>query len=419
MTLAILGGNPVRAADFPSWPVFSSAEESAIINAIRSGKWGGYGSEISEFEKAFGRMHEIEHTITCSNGTVALEVALRALSIHSGDEVIVTPFSFIASASAVLLCEGIPVFVDVDPETLNLLPAAVEAAVTPRTRAVIAVHFGGHPADMDALCDIARRHDLAIVEDCAHAVGARWKGKHVGNWGNVGTYSFQSFKLATSGEGGAIATNDPALAEAAWSYCNQGRKRGAEWYEHCSLGTNYRLTALQAAVLNEQLKRVPEQTKRRTQSAEYLRGQLAGFSGLGTGAIRKEVQNHPQYLMTLRYDPSEFSGVSRDVFIAAVQAEGIPLHPVYPHPLYRNLLFEKESIARGAGHSWKSIPDYASLHLRECERVCADGLWLEHQIFLGSIDDMNDILAAFEKVKANRAALEDHQEEVIAAQQRS
>lgn len=414
MSLAIFGGKPVRALEFPAWPVFSSDEESAVIHAIRSGKWGGYGSEVSEFEQAFGKMHEIEHTNCCSNGTVALEVALRALDVRSGDEVIVTPFSFIASASAILLCEGVPVFVDVDPQTLNLLPAAVEAAITPRTKAIVAVHFGGHPADMDALCAIAQRHGLSIVEDCAHAIGARWRGRPVGNWGDVGTYSFQSFKLATSGEGGAIATNNPAVAEAAWSYCNQGRKRGAAWYEHYSVGTNYRLTALQAAVLTVQLKRVPEQTEMRTRSAEYLRRQLAGFSGLSTGAIRKEVQNHPQYLMTLRYDPSAFSGVTRDVFLAAIEAEGIPLRPVYPHPLPRNPLFKKEALARGAGHSWTSIPDYDALYLPECERVCADGLWLEHQVFLGSTLDMDDIMTAFEKVQTNRAALEKHQEEIMA-----
>jgi dTDP-4-amino-4,6-dideoxygalactose transaminase len=414
MTLAILGGTPVRKAEFTAWPIFTSDEESALTNVIRSRKWGGYGIEVQQFEDSFRSMHEVEHAVACSNGTVALEVALRAIGIGCGDEVIVAPFTFIASASAILLCQGVPVFVDIDPETLNLTPAAVEAAITPKTKAIVVVHFGGHPADIDAIVAIATKHGLSVVEDCSHALGARWKGTPVGNFGAVGTFSFQSFKLATSGEGGAVVTNDPAIGDAVWSYCNQGRRKGAAWYEHYSLGSNYRLTAFQASVLSEQVKRVPEQTALRTRNADYLRSQLQGFSGLKTGRVSEHVQNHPQYLMTLRYDPSAFAGVPRDIFLAAVEAEGIPLRSVYPYPLYRNPLFHREALARHGGSGWDSIPDYDALFLEECERVCADGLWLEHQLFLGTESDMDDILAAFHKVQENRAVLEKHQDEVIA-----
>ncbi|MEO6909765.1 MAG: DegT/DnrJ/EryC1/StrS family aminotransferase [Edaphobacter sp.] len=414
MTLAMFGGEPVRSAEFTAWPVFSSEEESALIDVVRSGKWGGYGVEIQEFEESFRKMHEVKHAVTCSNGTVALEVALRAIGIKCGDEVIVTPFTFIASASAILLCEGVPVFADIDPETLNLTPATIEAVITPRTKAVVVVHFGGHPAEMDAIMAVASKHGLLVVEDCSHALGARWKGTPVGNFGAVGTFSFQSFKLATSGEGGAVATNDAAIADAAWSYCNQGRRRGAAWYEHYTLGTNYRLTAFQGAVLGVQLKRVREQTAIRTRNAEYLRSQLDGFSGITTGKTSEFAQDHPQYLMTLRYDPSAFAGIPRDLFLAAVEAEGIPLRAAYPHPLYRNPLFGKETLARHGGHGWKSIPDYSGLHLEECERVCLDGLWVEHQLFLGAQRDMDDILAAFHKVQENRSVLEKHHHELAA-----
>ncbi len=214
MTLAILGGKPVRKAEFTAWPIFTSDEESALTNVIRSGKWGGYGIEVQQFEDSFRKMHEVEHAVACSNGTVALEVALRAIDVGCGDEVIVAPFTFIASASAILLCQGVPVFVDIDRETLNLTPAAVEAAITPKTKAIVVVHFGGHPAEMDAIIAIAAKHGLSIVEDCSHALGARWKGTPVGNFGAVGTFSFQSFKLATSGEGGAVVTNDSAIGDA-------------------------------------------------------------------------------------------------------------------------------------------------------------------------------------------------------------
>src|ERR1700761_443873 len=294
MSLAILGGTPVRAKEFTAWPIFNSDEEQALMKVLHSGKWGGYGAEVQEFEEALRSMHQIGHSVACSNGTVALEVALRAVDIGCGDEVIVSPFTFIASASSILLCQGVPVFVDIDPDTLNLSPGAVEAAITPRTKAIVAVHFGGHPAAMDAIAAIAAKHSLAVVEDCSHALGARWKGTPVGNFGNVGTFSFQQFKLVTAGEGGAVATNDPSVAEKVWGYCNQGRRRGAAWYEHYSLGSNYRLTALQASVLHAQLNRVAEQTAVRTRNADYLRAQLKGFTGITTGPISKFVDQHPQ-----------------------------------------------------------------------------------------------------------------------------
>jgi dTDP-4-amino-4,6-dideoxygalactose transaminase len=406
MTLAILGGQPVRSQEFPAWPAFSSDEESALIKVLRSGKWGGYGEEVQAFEQSFRKLQQVKFGIACSNGTVALEVALRAIGIECGDEVIVTPFSFIASASAILLCQGIPVFVDIDPATMNITPAAIEAAITPRTRAIVVVHFGGHPAEMDAITAIASKHGLSIVEDCAHALGARWRETPVGNFGTVGTFSFQAFKLATAGEGGAVATNDASIAEAVWGYCNQGRRKGAAWYEHYTLGTNYRLTAFQGAVLDVQLKRVQEQTALRTRNADYLRSQLQDFNGITTGATSEFVQDHPQYLMTLRYDASAFSGIPRAAFIAAMEAEGIPFRAVYPHPLYRNALFSRESLARHGGQGWSSIPDYGTLHLEECERICAEGLWLEHQLFLGTQRDMDDILAALYKVRENRSMLE-------------
>jgi len=416
MALAILGGSPVRSKEFTAWPIFDSVEEKALIKVLHSGKWGGYGTEVQEFEEGLRSMHQIRHAVACSNGTVALEVALRAVGIGCGDEVIVSPFTFIASASAILLCQGTPVFVDIDRDTLNLTPAAVEAAITSRTKAIVAVHFGGHPAAMDAISAIAARHELSIVEDCSHALGARWKDMPVGNFGNVATFSFQQFKLVTCGEGGAVATNDPAIADKVWAYCNQGRRRGAAWYEHYSLGSNYRLTALQASVLSAQLNRVVEQSAIRNRNAEYLRRQLKGFTGITTGPISKFVGQHPQYLMTLRYDASAFAGVSRDVFLAAIEAEGIPLRPVYPYPLYRNPLFRKEALSKQAGRGWESIPDYHGLYLEESERVCSDGLWLEHQLFLGAESDMDDIMTAFQKVQDHRGLLEKHQQELIPGQ---
>lgn len=418
MTLAILGGKPARKESFPDWPVFSSEEETLLLKALRGGNWGGYGAEIRRFEERFQRMHEVKHAISCANGTVALEVALRSVGVRCGDEVIVTPFSFIASASAILLCHAIPVFADIDPKTLNISPSAIEPVITPRTKAIVVVHFGGHPADMDAIVPLARKYGLAIVEDCAHAHGARWRGTAVGNFGDAGTFSFQGYKLVTSGEGGVIVANDSNVAERAWSYCNQGRRREGGWYEHYSLGSNYRLTAFQAAVLCTQLERLSEQTATRAGNAAYFRSLLRKFNGIETAEPSEHVESNPHYLVILRYDPGAFSGISREVFLEAVRAEGIPVSTVYPYPLYSNPLFEREKLEQAACAASASLPDYSALHLEECERICREGLWFDHQMLLGDKRDMEDIVEAFQKVQENSSILAKHQEELKAALRR-
>lgn len=415
MSLAIFGGTPIRQKPFPAWPMFGSAEEESLTKILRSGSWGGYNKKVEEFEVAFAEMHHTTHAISCANGTVAIEVALRAAGIQCGDEVIVPPFTFVATATAVLLAHGCPVFADIDPITLTLSPTSVEAAITPRTRALIVVHFGGHPADMDALTAIARKHGLALIEDCAHAHGAAWDGVPVGNFGVAGTFSFQAFKLITSGEGGIVLTNSREMADNIWAYCNQGRKRNAGWFEHYTLGTNYRLTAFQAAMLDEQLKKLPEQTRTRAQNVQYLREQIADIPAFRMQPVHPKVQNHPHYLVTLRYVASELAGVSRDTVLRAIKAEGIPVVPTYPHPLYRNPLFTTDQLPPCRCGSWKAAQDYRSLNLPESERACQDGLWLEHSIFLGTKADMDDIGAALRKVQQNAAELRRKQSDVTDA----
>ena len=405
MDLALLGGTPVRQKPFPAWPMFEGAEEESLTKILRSGSWGGYNKKVEEFETAFAAMHRTKHAISCANGTVALEVALRVTGIQCGDEVIVPPFTFVATATSVLLCHGSPVFADIDPVTLNLSPASVEAAITPRTRALIVVHFGGHPADMDAFAAIARKHSLALIEDCAHAHGAAWDGIPVGNFGVAGTFSFQAFKLITSGEGGIVLTNSAEIAEGVWAYCNQGRKKSSGWFEHYTLGTNYRLTAFQAALLDEQLKKLPGQTRTRAQNVEYLREQFADLPGFRMAPVHPKVQNHPHYLVTLRYLPSEMEGVSRTAVLKALQSEGIPAVPTYPYPLYRNPLFITDQLPPCRCGSWKPAQDYGSLNLVESERACQDGIWLEHNLFLGTKKDIDDIVAAFRKIQRNASVL--------------
>ncbi len=405
MDLALFGGTPVRQKPFPAWPVFEREEEESLTKILRSGSWGGYNKKVEEFESAFAATHRTSHAISCANGTVALEVALRASGIKCGDEVIVPSFTFVASATSVLLCHGCPVFADIDPLTMNLSPASVEAAITPRTQAIIVVHFGGHPADMDALVAIARKHDITLIEDCAHAHGASWGGVPVGNFGIAGTFSFQAFKLITSGEGGMVLTNSVDIAESVWAYCNQGRRGSSGWFEHHTLGTNYRLTAFQAALLDEQLKKLPGQTRKRAENVQYLREQMAGVPGFRMASVHPKVQNHPHFLVTLRYLPAELEGVSRAAILQALQAEGIPVVPPYPYPLYRNPLFTTDQLPPCRCGNWKPAQDYRSLNLPESERACRDALWLEHNLFLGTRKDIDDIVAAFRRIHQNAATL--------------
>jgi dTDP-4-amino-4,6-dideoxygalactose transaminase len=405
MELALVGGDPIRTDPFPSWPSFGEDEANSLLHVLRNGSWGGYNEKVAEFESAFAAMHGTRYAVSCANGTVALELALRAVGITCGDEVIVPPITFVATATSVLLCHGVPVFADIDPQTLNLSAATAERAITPRTRAIIVVHFGGQPADMDAFRSLVERYHLALIEDAAHAHGATWHGEPVGNFGVAATFSFQSFKLVTSGEGGIVLTNSSEIADKVWSYCNQGRRKGGGWFEHFTLGTNYRITGFQAAILSQQLRRLPEQTRRREENVEYLRQQLRSVVGFTIAKPDPRVERHPNYLVTLRYQASHFDGAKRETVIEALRAEGIPVQPTYPYPLYRNPLFSDDGLPPCHCGAWHPAQDYSSLFLPESERICREGLWLEHNLFLGTRGDVDDIVAACRKVHENRSSL--------------
>lgn len=397
--LAMLGGPPVRTRPFAPWPQYDQNEEAALIGVLHSRQWGGYHESVKELETSFAHYHNLEHAVACSNGTVAIEVALRALGVGPGDEVIVPPYTFIASASAIMLCHATPVFADIDPETLNLSVQAAEAAITPRTRAIVVVHFGGRPAEMDAFQALAKRHGLMLLEDAAHAHGARWCGTPVGGWGDVATFSFQSFKLITAGEGGIILSRSADIIEKCWNYCNQGRKRDGGWFDHYTLGTNYRITGFQSAVLCEQLKKLPAQTQLRADNVAYLRRGMAEVPGLTLAEDDPRVEQHPYYLITLRYHPEGFGGLDRGTVIRALNAEGIPAKATYPSPLYRNPVFTEQSGSLARCIGWHAGQDYGRLQLPEAERVCRDGVWLNHTVFLGDRSDVDDIIEAFKKVQ--------------------
>jgi dTDP-4-amino-4,6-dideoxygalactose transaminase len=425
--LALLGGIPIRQTPFPSWPVWDEREENALLGVLRSGKWWrfSYGigvelkepetgdrSRVVEFQEAFARHHEAEFGLACANGTAAIEVLLKALGIGPGDEVIVPAYTYVATATAVLQVNAVPVFVDIDADTYNISPRCVEAAITPRTRAIIPVHFAGQPADMDALMEIARRHRIFLVEDAAHAPGSEWKGKKVGSFADGGAFSFQASKNMTAGEGGLIATNDEELASLCDSFLWAGRKVGRPWYEHYRLGWNYRITEFQAAILLQQLQRLEEQNSCRIENAQRLSHRLAHVEGISTLRVDPRVTRHAYHIYMFRYSQEACGGVPRPQFLRALAAEGIPCMSGYSHPLYQNPMFvNKDFYPRGCpltcGHYNQDVDftKYADL-CPVAERACTtEAVWLEHRLLLGSKEDADDIANAVEKIRENATEL--------------
>lgn len=407
---ALTGGIPVRTKPFPSWPPTDDTIVQAVAQAVRSGVWGDVdGEQKLEFERRFAEFQDAKHGLGVSSGTVSLQIALAALGIKAGDEVIVPAYTFLATATAVLMVNALPVFVDVDPETVNMDPAAVEAAITPRTKAIIPVHFGGQPADMDRLTDVARRHGLAVVEDAAHAHGASWNGRKVGAIGDIGCWSFQASKNMSSGEGGALTTNNDELADLAWSLHHCGRPRGGVWYDHTILGGNHRIAELQSALLLAQLEGIEEMLDRRERSAEILDRGLGAIAGLRPMTRDPRCTRHAYHLYQFRYDEDEMGGLSRDRFADAMRAEGIPISGGYPMPLYRQSLFVKAAFDHAATNYDAAYEPtkYGELDLPVSERLCRQALWFTQNMLLASDADLADILTAAEKIRSNAATLRD------------
>jgi dTDP-4-amino-4,6-dideoxygalactose transaminase len=419
----MFGGTPQRTKPFPAWPAFDEGEEQALLEVVRSGKWWRYSygeavgmkeseaeeprSKVAEFQEAFARFQGARYGIACASGTAAIEVVLKGLGVGPGDEVIVPPYTFIATASAVLLVNAVPIFADIDYETFNIDPRRVEEAITPRTKAIMPVHFAGQAADMESLLKIAEPHNLPVVEDAAHGHGASWNGKGLGSIGRAGIFSFQASKNMTAGEGGLITTNDRDLAEISESYIWGGRKIGRPWYEHYRLGWNYRLTEFQGAILLQQLKRLAAQNAKRMDNARYLDERLSKLPGIYPLRVREYVTGHSHHLYIFRFREQEF-GVSRDDFLAALRAEGISCLAGYAHPLYKNPMFlQKDFYPRGCpltcGHYPHTV-DYASFEALcpNAERACREAVWLEHRQLLAEREDMDDIVRAIEKIHEHR-----------------
>lgn len=405
--LAINGGAKLRSAPFPGWPVWDDGDVSAAADVVSSGQWWSVGgTRVKQFEKEFASYVGVRHGVCVPSGTIALVVALKALGIGCADEVIVTPYTFIASASSILQANAIPVFVDIDPDTLNIDPGCIEAAITDRTKAIMAVHIGGLPCDMDAITDLARRHGLKVIEDCAQAHGSEWRGKRVGSFGDVAAFSFQASKNLTAGEGGIVVTDDDEIGDRAWSIHNVGRVKDGQWYEHPVMGSNYRMTEFQGAILLNQLKKLDAQTAKRNENALYLSERLGALPGIRPQARDPRVTVHAYHLYIFRYLARDATGVPRQRFIEALGAEGIPCSAGYV-PLYREGLFAVDTdwCPVGCPFYGRKV-DYAAVNLENTERASTqEAVWLFQSTLLGTKRDMDDIADAVEKVLENSAEL--------------
>lgn len=391
--LAIKGGKPVRKRPFPSWPVFGKEERKALQEVLDSGRWGIGGTKNAQFSQAFAKWLGVKRVVTCTNGTAALEISLRAAGVAPADEVIVPAYTFVATASSVLSVGAVPVFADIEPETYMIDPDLIERTITPKTKAVIPVDIGGAPANMDAILKIVEEHNLRMVEDAAQAHGAEWKGVKLGGMGDFAIFSFQSSKNLTAGEGGAISTNNEELGEDAWSIMNCGRRKDRQWYEHFILGSNFRMTEFQAAILLKQLPRVERQMKVREKNAAYLARRLNEVEGITPLKVYPEVTRHAHHLFIMRYDKDAFGGLQKAKFVEAMNKEGIPLAPGYTVPLH-----ELPAI-RNYKLPYAKL-DYAGTVLPVTEHACKEeGTWFHQSVLLGAKKDMDDIVDAMLKIR--------------------
>jgi dTDP-4-amino-4,6-dideoxygalactose transaminase len=409
--LAITGGKPLRRKPFAKWPIYTNEEARGLQKVLASRNWGGYPfpNQIADsFAQAFARFHGAKYGLAVANGTIAIEIALKAAGIQPGDEVIVPAYTWEGTVGPILLLNAVPVFVDVDPDTYCLDAKLIAKALTPKTRAILPVHLAMRFADMDEIVRIARGRNLVVIEDCAHAHGGKWRNKGAGATGDLGCFSFQSSKLMTSGEGGAVITSNLEYMERAQSYTNCGRASTTDKFGHRFIGFNYRITELQAALLAAQLKRLPNQQKTRLANMEHFEKRLRGTPGLGFLKRDKRQTRVAAYQYVFKYSPEHFQGIPRAAFLGALELEGIPCDGLFYEPVYKSALFPVNPYEYPA-LSWDRPEPLDLKNLYHCpvsERAAyVESVWLPHHIFLGSRKDAEDIADGVLKVCENISEL--------------
>ena len=423
--LAITGGAPVRAESGLHWPRATAADIEAVTEALQAPSWCRIsGHYAHRFEWEFANFQGTAHAVAVNSGTSALELGLLALGIKPGDEVILSPYTFMASATSVLVTRGVPVFVDIDPGTYNIDPARIEEAITDRTFALMPVHFGGRSCDMDAILEIARRHDLKVIEDASHAHGATWKGAGLGTIGDVGAFSLGSGKNLTAGEGGILLTN---MEESYWRAAELHDlwtgglvQRSGDWgggsfsagrdWTFPQAAPNYRLAEILAALLSSRLRNLEWETQRRHDNGCYLNGRLAETHGVGPLIDDPRITRNSYHIFIFKYWREAWRGLDRELFVKALRAEGIPASAGYSQACHRHPLFTDVS-----GRSvWPynrlltdHAVDYTEMACPQADQVCeAETIWFTGSFMLdGNREEMDQVIDAIEKVRSHREEL--------------
>jgi len=408
-TPAILGGKKVRTKEWPGWPIWDTAtDEEQVLKVLRSGVWSRAGV-VTEFENKWAELIGAKRCLAVVNGTNALIAALIQLGIGGGDEVLVPPYTFIATVQAILQSGAMPVFVDTDPETFQIDHNKIEAKITPRTKAILPVHILGLPADMIKIMAIAQKHNLLVVEDACQAWLAEIDHKKVGTFGNAGCFSFQNSKNIPIGEGGAIVSDDEEFMDRCYSYHNYGNPYGTNIGEVGSgtlmAGTKMRMTEYQAAIGLAQMKRLEEQTTKRNENAAYLRSKIKRTPGILPYKLNQKVSRAAFHLFPFRYKKEKFNGLSRDGFLKAMQAEGIPCSGGYTT---LNKMPYLENVLKTKNFQLMYPPemlDYNKFMERnQCpmnDQLCEEAVWFGQNMLIAEKSDMDDIATAIERIHRN------------------
>ena len=410
--LAILGGEKTRKELYPQWPVWDQRDIDAVTEVIKSGRWGGYpypGPKTAELAQKFVELQGGGYAVVMANGTVTMEVALRAAGVGWGDEVIVPAYTFQATASAPMAAGAIPVIVDIDLNTYCLDARAAEKAITPKTKAIIPVHLGSNMANMDAIMALAEKFNLVVVEDCAHAHGAKWRGMGAGTIGDFGSFSLQSSKTLTTGEGGVLLCKSPEMAAKAASIIDCGRPHalgGGEEVdsEDYQVGGNFRLSEIAAALALVGIERFPAQAKEREVMAAYMDEALSEIPGVRVLQRDERHTTRSFYRYVFAVQPAEF-GVEHDVLCAALDAEGINCWVGY-EAMHNYTLFQPLKSKLAVPKAFPEYFDFAKMDLPEATRACEhEAVWLDEAVFRAGHQGVDDAVSAIKKIQVNAKEL--------------
>ena len=408
--LAILGGPKIHEGKWPSWPVWDENAEKSVAEMLRSGRWWrGSGEHVAEFERKYAELMGVKRCLATASGTTALITSLKALGVDAGDEVLVSPFTFIASYNVIFMNKALPVFVDTDPETFLIDPSKIESRITERTSAILPVHIYGLPVDMDSVNAVAGKHNLNVVEDACQAWLAEYKGKKAGSLGDAGCFSFQNSKNLPAGEGGAIISNNEAFMDKCHSLHNCGRPYGsvARTSSYPVAGNNFRMQQIQALILLSQMNRIQKDADIRLSNALYLDEQLRKIPGIVPYKLANGATRSAYHLYPFRYLKEEFNDTPKERFISALSAEGIPCSSGYG-PQNKDGLIEDQLNSKGYK---RLFPESRLKQWREenvlpgNDKLCSEAVIFSQSILLGSRSDMEDIVNAITKIWQNRDSL--------------